>query len=179
MEQMSKTRRILLTLCIIVMGISFSGIFSILYCHFNSLLDPSHVYICEDKETDEFYQWLKTNLELNWVPSYIIIKDKKVVGKFNGDISLVIFKDLVKDKTYDEELPTYTITNIDGQSTTLKDLIKDDELYILEVHWIDCPDCIHQDENFTRQIYFSYKPERFFRYYVNSDLEKIKEKYEN
>lgn len=145
------------------------------------VLSPSHVYVCDSPEPkSEFDLWIKNDLQLTGVPSYVIINDGSVVGVFPGDLDEEEFSDkLMMTYTFNlpvTEVPRLEISNITGDRHFASDLFSEGK-YILEVHWIDCEDCQHQDENYTHDIYSKYSTNRIYRYYIKSEVEPVKEKY--
>ena len=151
----------------------------------NSTMPTSHIYVCDDPNTkNDFDNWLSDDLELNWVPTYLVIKNNQVLGAFPGDIPVDEFTSnltmciLLDSPT--KTLPNTSITNIDGKTNYLSNIFKNtDDIYILEIHWIDCKDCIHQDDNYTNDIYETISTKNIYRYYVKSDKNKVVEKYNN
>lgn len=168
---------------ILVIGI-LCGAYSILkdlYMTKRAEMPTSHVYVCDNPEhKSDFDNWLKDDVGLDWVPSYVIIKDGVVIGSFKGDIDESTFStQLATCSAYNLEvtkLPNYEITNLDGERKVVTDIFTSG-IYVLEVAWIDCPDCIHQDDNYTNTIYNKYGTSKFYRYYVRSTADPVKEKY--
>lgn len=168
---------------LLIFGI-LCGVYSILketYLKKRAEMPTSHVYVCDNPEhKSDFDNWLKDEVGLDWVPSYVIIKDGKVVGSFNGDVDESTFSTQMATCTaYNLEvttLPSYEITNLDGERKAVNQIFSNGT-YVLEVAWVDCPDCIHQDENYTGTIYNKYGTSKFYRYYVRSGVEPVREKY--
>lgn len=152
-----------------------------IYMHARTIMPKDHVYVCDNPEhRSDFENWIKDDLGVDWVPSYIVVKDGTVIGAFNGDIEksyfdMILGTTLSLDTPY-IDLPDFEITNLKGERAPVNEIFGEGT-YIIEYHWIDCPDCIHQDENYTDDIYKYYSTEMFYRYYVKSDLEKVREKY--
>lgn len=146
-----------------------------------SRMPKDHIYVCDNpKVYSDFDNWLVDDLGCQWVPSYVIIHNGYVIGMFNGDcsindfdfnLSLIMSQDIAFT-----ELPNYEIENINGDRVNVHDLFKEG-YYVLELHWIDCPDCKHQDANYTDDVYFKYSTDRIYRYYFKSDRTKVEEKY--
>ena len=139
----------------------------------------SHIYVCDNPSNySEFDLWLK---ELtSWVPSYIVIKDQKVIGVFEGGIDVDTFSDKLGTYITLEkvvcDLPDFEIENLEGTRKPIKEIFKSGT-YVLEFHWIDCQDCVYQDENFTQDIYYKYGADFFYRYYIKSEKDKVLKKY--
>lgn len=153
-----------------------------IYMEHREKLSSSHVYVCDNPEhKSDFEQWMHDELELDWVPTYIVIKDQSIIGKFPGDIDKEEFSSkMALCVAYDMKavaLPNYEISNLDGERKNLYDIFSGNDTYILEVHWVDCEDCQHQDDNYTKAIYSKYGTSNFYRYYIKSDKEKVQEKY--
>ena len=171
---------------ILVLGISL-----ILYAGFllakgiwlnhRSEMKTSHVFVCDNSEhKSDFDTWLSDELHVDWVPTYIILKNNIIIGSFPGDIDVNEFSDklatVVAMNIPIAKFPSYAITNLDGERKNISTLF-DDNVNILEIHWIDCDDCKHQDENYTDEIYAKYSTDMIYRYYIRSDKNKVLEKY--
>lgn len=142
-----------------------------------------HVYVCDNPSyLSDFDNWIKEDLQVTWVPSYIVIKDGYVIGAFDGDICERDFSDLLG--TYlSMDLPLTEVTNLEienleGERKPANEIFGTKGTYILEVVWIDCHDCQHQDENYTDDIYYEYSTKNIYRYYLRSEKEKVLEKYQ-
>lgn len=152
-----------------------------IYMYTRTIMPKDHIYVCDNPDhKSDFENWVKDDLGVDWVPTYIVVKDGYVIGAFHGDIEKSYF-DMVLGTTLSldmpfAELPDYEITSLTGKTAPVNKIFGDGT-YIIEYHWIDCPDCIHQDENYTDDIYEYYSTEMFYRYYVKSDLDKVKDKY--
>lgn len=149
----------------------------------NSKMSTSHVYVCDDPNNkSDFDNWLSNDLELSWVPTYLVIKNNQVVGAFPGDIPEDTFMSnltmcILADSTI-ENLPNTSITNIDGDTKYLSEIFKNtNDIYILEILWIDCDDCKHQDDYYTDEIYSSISTSNVYRYYIKSDINKVIDKF--
>ena len=155
-----------------------------------SEMKTSHVYVSDNPEhNSDFDEWLKENaVTMNddgssklWVPTYLIIKNGAYIGKFRGDISETEFSEklatIVNFNMPVAEFPNYAITNLDDERKTLSEIFGKNGVIIMEIHWIDCPDCKHQDEEYTNDIYAKYSADMFYRYYIRSDKNKVLEKY--
>ena len=143
-------------------------------------LPKSHIYVCDDKDNESsFDRWLKADID--WVPSFLIIKDKQEIGIIKGIINVVDFDNelatlLIQHNTT-RSMPSYNITNLDNKSSSLENIVTTDDLYIIEVHWIDCEDCKEQDDKYTKSIYAKYSTKNIYRYYLKSDKQKVLAKY--
>lgn len=173
-------KAIIVVICtaILTTAILVSGYF-IIY-NKRTTMDKSHVFVSDSTTRDsEFDEWILD--EVNWVPTFLIIKNKKEIGYIRGTINEPDFTSelgtIAINPNQDRPLPNLSITNIEGKTMNLNDIFYDDEIYILELHWIDCPDCIEQDEKFTEQIYARYSTSHIYRYYMNSDKQKVIDKY--
>ena len=139
----------------------------------------SHVFVCDNPSVkSDFDLWMmdEDGVGLDWVPSYLICTQGKVLGTIRGDISLAEF-----EQQYNFIISTplssafadfsdYTIENLNGQRYTLSEIMPmDGNIYVLEISWMGCPDCEHQDENYTRDIYNAYDTQFFYRYYINTE----------
>lgn len=175
----------------IIKYVSIVSIIAILYGLYNigknvyakeyTSMKTSHVFVCDNPEhKSDFDNWLHDELSLDWVPTYVIIKDGSILSKFPGDIDIEEFSTkFAMSIAYDMpllELPNYEISNIDGERKSIRELFSNGT-YVLEVHWIDCEDCQHQDETYTDSIYEKYHTAMIYRYYIKSDKEKVQEKY--
>lgn len=169
--------------CLIILSICIYNILSnaiICYKYKYSELPKSHVYVCDNpRHKSDFDNWLK-DIGLDWVPSYIIIKDGKVLDIIRGGISEKTFTDnlevTLNNNMFIDELPEYSIENLNGNRESVHDLFSQG-IYILEIHWIDCPDCIYQDTHYTAEIYNKYTTRYIYRYYINSEKSDVLNKY--
>ena len=166
---------------IILFIILFStGIIGYYYYDLSRKTMPStHVYI----ESKEFTDWITDDLKVDWVPTYIIIKNNNVIGKFKGGIDLETFNGLYAVSIVNSEnesnniaLPDKEITNINGQISKITDIFNNGT-YILEISWLDCKDCKFQDEHYTNDIYKKYGTKYIYRYYIKTELKDLEEKY--
>ena len=143
----------------------------------------SHVFVCDNpKAKSDFDLWMmnEEGVGLNWVPSYLICTQGKVLGVIRGDIPLEDFKtqyDFIVTTPIDsafDDFCEYDIQNLNGNRYKLIDFMPaDGNVYVLEISWATCPDCIHQDENYTRDIYNAYDTQFFYRYYINTELSEV------
>lgn len=140
----------------------------------------SHVFVCDNpKNKSDFDLWMmnEDGVGLNWVPSYLICTQGKVLGLIRGDIPV---EEFTAQYNYIVSTPLgsafddyceYDIANLNGQRYKLSDIFPNDgNVYVLEISWIGCPDCEHQDTNYTRDIYNAYDTQFFYRYYINTEL---------
>lgn len=161
------------------------GAFSIgkkYYMEYRSTMPTSHVYVCDNPKHDsDFDAWLKETVDVNWVPTYVIIKNQTVIGSFPGDIDKEEFSTKVAlCANFNAEvakLPDLEISNINDERKSLKEIFSGDATYILEVHWFDCEDCEHQDQYFSKEIYSKYSTSNFYRYYIKSEKDDVSAKY--
>ena len=50
-------------------------------------MPTSHIFVCDNPSNDsEFDTWMKQELGLNWVPTYLIVKDDIVIGSIRGGV---------------------------------------------------------------------------------------------
>ena len=146
-------------------------------------MPTSHIFVCDNPSNDsEFDTWMKQELGLNWVPTYLIVKDDIVIGSIRGGVGETQFTSelgtILIQNWQLAELPDLAISNIDGQRDSLKNILpNDNNFYIIEISWVTCPDCIFQDENFTDDIYYKYGTDRIYRYYIHSTETEVLEKY--
>lgn len=147
------------------------------------IMPTSHIFVCDNPSNDsEFDTWMKQELGLNWVPTYLIVKDDIVIGSIRGGVGETQFTSelgtILIQNWQLAELPDLAISNIDGQRDSLKNILpNDNNFYIIEISWVTCPDCIFQDENFTDDIYYKYGTDRIYRYYIHSTEAEVLEKY--
>lgn len=167
---------ILIFTCAYIIGYKY-------YINKMSILDQSHVYVCDNpKEKSKFDLWLTDTVGIDWVPSYIIIKNNYVIGAFNGciekDLFTLQFSTALALNINFVELPNYQITNLNGDRQYLTDIFnKKDTVYIVEIHLLTCKDCIYQDEHYTDDIYNEYTTTNIYRYYIKSEFNEVFDKY--
>lgn len=171
---------------IVFIAIILLGYFGFkIYRHTRTIMPTDHVYVCDNPEhLSDFETWIREDVGVTWVPTYLIINNGYVVAAFEGDIEEIEFTDkFAMANAYTANMqvdylkvPDYEITNLDGERKPASEIFSDG-MYILEYHWIDCKDCEHQDENYTKSIYEKYTTDKIYRYYVKSDHDKVAEKY--
>ena len=170
-----RTKHAIIVLIITVL-LSVATIVFYFYNKDRVTIPTNHVYL----ESEEFTGWMKEELNLNWAPTYLIIKDGKFISSIKGGIPVNTFESAyasaIADNNTIKEVPSIEITNIDNQTNNVSELFKNG-VYILEISWVDCPDCIFQDENFTKDVYRKYGVKKIYRYYVNSSPDQVIEKY--
>lgn len=165
----------------LIICILFSSFYLYMY-HKRVTMQKSHIYVCDDAENySDFDLWIKEHI--NEVPSFIIIKDKKIVGTILGETNEKDFTSqlgtiLINPITEGNDLVDYKITNLENESKSLNEICNTNDLYIIEISWIDCPDCVRQDKNNTISIYRKYSTKNIYRYYIKTEKEKLFEKYE-
>lgn len=172
---------ILLSILVVCLGL-FIGI-SIFRNKMYRTMPPSHIFVCDNPSNDsEFDTWMKEKIGLNWVPTYLVIKNDVIIGSIRGGIPE---KQFTSELTYIlmknwqiEELPDIPVSNVEGTRDSFKNLLpNNDNFYIIEISWVQCPDCIFQDENFTQEIYDKYSTQLFYRYYIHSTTDEVLDKY--
>lgn len=176
-----QTLKKLRLLFFIIAILCFVNVALIIYKYNKSQINLDHIFVCDNPNHDsDFDKWIKEDLNVTWVPSYIIIQDGYVIGAFDGNISEAEFSDkLAMASSYNMqfyEVPDYEIENLDNNRISASSIFKDG-LYILEIVWIDCDDCKYQDEHYTDDIYAKYSTTNIYRYYIKSDHKKVLEKY--
>ena len=170
---------ILIILGLLIIG----GYFGVkYYMKVRVTMPKSHVFVSDNPEhKSDFDNWLKDDLGVNWVPTYIVFKDGYIIGTFPGDISEEEFSSKVTLASMANvklsSIPNFYISNLNNERKSLNDLFNRSGLFILEIHWIDCPDCEEQDSKYTQSIYDKYTTTRMYRYYIKSDFDKVQEKY--
>ena len=146
-------------------------------------LAQDHIYVCDNPSNDsDFDTWMKENLGLNWVPTYLIVKDDVVIGSIRGGVGETQFTSELGTVLIQNwqlaELPDIPVSDITGNRDSFKNILPNDSnFYIIEISWVTCKDCIFQDENFTQEIYKKYGVNRFYRYYIHSTQEEVLDKY--
>lgn len=171
---------------IVFMAIILLGYFGFkIYRHTQTIMPTDHVYVCDNPEhLSDFETWIREDVGVTWVPTYIIINNGYVIAAFEGNIEEIEFTDkfamanayIANMQLEYLKVPDYEISNLDGERKPASEVFSDG-MYILEYHWIDCKDCEHQDENYTEGIYEKYTTSQIYRYYVRSDHDKVAEKY--
>lgn len=186
-KKFSSVRKILIKLrplFIIVAILCFAKVGLMIHHYQITQMPRSHVFVCDNpsaKYKTEFDLWIQNELNVTWVPSYVIIQDGYVIGAFDGGIEVGEFTDkLTMAAAFNiqfSKVPDFEIENIDGERMPASQVLGKNGLYILEVVWIDCKDCEYQDENFTDDIYEKFTTNNIYRYYILSDRDKVSEKY--
>lgn len=175
----NKIKKVINILCILFfIALMVQGI--LLFRHWRlAKLDKSKVYVSDTADnSSEFDLWIKNTLDIHWVPTYIIIRNGYVVGYFAGDIPLSEFSDKISDILEHNkpifELPDILITNLNGETKSAKDIFNREGETIIELVWQSCKDCEDQDKFYTKDIYWAYTTENFFRYYINTPKNEVK-----
>ena len=185
-EKLSHTKNALkiLRLLFIVAILCFIQAGLLVYKYNISKLPTSHIYVCDNpnaKHRTDFDLWIKDDLNISWVPTYIIISDGQVVGAFEGCIDVEEFEDKLSTAlSYNiqfSEVPDFEIENLDGERTKASEIFSGEGPYILEIVWDACKDCEYQDEHFTDSIYRAHSTKNIYRYYVLSERTNIENKY--
>lgn len=144
-------------------------------------MPASHIFVCDNPNVEfrsEFDLWLKNELKIEHVPTYVIIQDGYVIGIFDGCIDEYDFSSkLSMAASYNiqfNKIPDYKIENLNNERVSASEVFGKPGLYVLEISWIECEDCKYQDEHFTDSIYKKYTTNNIYRYYVLSDRTKVK-----
>ena len=181
-----------LIIAILIVALCYGIYYSVsaIFGNRRAKMPESHVYVCDNPENlSDFDNWLKENITTVgedkqvsfWVPTYVIIKNGDIIGAFRGDIPESQFSTYVAMISANDlhmiTLPNYEISNLEGKRDKLSNIFSGSDLYILELHWVDCPDCQHQDESYTEEIYRKYGTKKIYRYYIKSNKDKVAEKY--
>ena len=177
--QKKKIRKLLFLIVIAsFVGAIFCSIFLYRY-KIRTTMNNSQIFVCDNPtHHSDFDKWILNDCDVDWVPSYIIIKNDKVIGTIDGNIPEREFTDLLGTIVINDfqlcDLPEFEITNLEGNSYTLQELTPNKEsFYILEVSWATCEDCKQQDKLYTKDIYFKYSTNNFIRYYINSEQNEV------
>ena len=144
-------------------------------------ISKSHVYVTDnEEELTDFDNYIKEELDISWVPTFLIIKNKTIMGTVKGTINEELFsEDLATCLIHNYEIGTplpeqFKITNLDGETKSLPEIITTDDLYIIEISWFDCKDCIEQ-EKYNKAIFAKYNANKFYYYYLKSNRDKVYE----
>ena len=174
-----KTKKSTIIACIIT-ALFVISILTIIYRQRTKII-TQNIYVCDNKsEMSQFDLWIKDKdgVDVDWVPTYIIIKNKTIIGKVRGTINekelTNNINNLIVQPTDNISLnDTYKITNLNNESNTLNEIIPDNDLYLLEILWIDCPDCIEQEETYENQIVRKYTSKHIYKYYMKTDRSEL------
>lgn len=180
----SNSKKLLIIFSIILLlGALVFGLYKF-YVYKRTTIPTSHIYVSDNpNHKSDFDKWLTEDLKMSWVPSYVIINNKKVIGVINGGISekeltSKIGTCLAVNYEYCN-LTDLEITNLDGDRKSLNEIISNNGLYILEISWYGCEDCEYQDKHFTKDVYLTYSTNIIYRYYINSNFNDVKNLYNN
>ena len=141
----------------------------------------SHIFVCDNPQHDSaFDSWLREEVGLDWVPTYMIVRDGWVIGTFRGGIDKGEFTrelgTVLENNIQILPVSDSIIYDLDNNPTSMADIMSNG-VYIVEISWIDCKDCKYQDENFTDSIYLAYTTDNIYRYYIRSDRNAVLEYY--
>lgn len=172
--------KILFILLILTVALIITGIYCVNY--FKTVnLKPEQVFVCDNPKHDsEFDKWLKEDLGLDWVPTYLVIQDKQVIGMIRGGVSEKEFSaqlgTVLANPVSGYPVTDLEISNLLGERKAFSSLFTD-ELSFVEISWAQCPDCIEQDKKFTNSIYKKYGTDIFIRYYIKTETTEVEQKY--
>lgn len=181
-----KSKKLKTFLCILIpliiatiLGITAYVVFKKVQ-HEHSIMPKSHIYVCDNpKVFSDFDKWIREDLKITWTPTYMIVKDGYVVGAFAGAIPADKFtENLAYSVAYDikfQQLPDLEISNLEGERKPISEILGQPGTNILEIVWVDCEDCIYQDEMYTDDVYEMYTTDRIYRYYIKSDKAKVEQ----
>lgn len=145
----------------------------------NITLPTNHIYVSDNpNHKSDFDKWLTQDLKIDWVPSYVIINNKKVIGVINGNIPINDLDEKIQNClaiNYEYcDLTDLEISNINDERKSFNDIIPDNNFYILEISWYGCEDCEYQDAHYTNSVYSKYSTDIIYRYYINSNITDVK-----
>jgi hypothetical protein len=164
-------------------------------------LEENHLLVSTSgKQYSEFDHFLLDEVGLNWVPSYLVIENKQIIGVIRGGLSSIDTKDALNTLLMANnriDLPEHTTVFVVDKDNIfeLKDLLTD-KLTLVEVHMHGCKDCDFVDGvpgeyqvevdgevqtvqikpnvlSSTELIRFTVDAD-FFRYYIKTELDDIK-----
>lgn len=147
--------------------------------HKRMTLSTSHIYVGEKNNDSEFDKWITDEVKVDWVPTFLVIKDNKILGfirgprnsrEFKSDLGTVLINNIGIDVA---DLP---ITNLDGETKSFADIVANNDLTFVEIARIDCLDCEEQLK-FNPQIYLRYNSSNFYIYYIHSDKQEVMNKH--
>lgn len=164
---------------LLILFIGFIGIN--IYRANRTIMPKDHVYVCDNpKQLSDFDNWIRDDVGIKWVPTYIIVQDGYIIGAFNGDIEEIEFSSKLGTalalNMQITPMEDFEISNLAGERKPASEAFGQG-LCIIELVWIDCPDCQHQDENYTNDIYQKYSTKNFYRYYIKSEYKDVLNKY--
>ena len=80
---LTKKLKICIAIAAILVFVGLVFIANRFYIKSRTTMDYSHIFVCDNPENDsEFDTWMKEELGLNWVPTYLIVRN---------DCSLILF----------------------------------------------------------------------------------------
>jgi hypothetical protein len=132
----------------------------------------------KEKELSDFDNWLCDEVGVDWTPSYIILQGHDVLGIIKGTDFNTFKKELNKLNKLDVSISNDLLYNPFFDTThKFSDILKNDELNIIELHMIGCKDCEELDNNgITNDIRRNVNAS-FYRYYIRSTVADVLDKY--
>ena len=178
---LSKNKKKYITITIVLASLTVAILIGMFIIYkVRTTIPKGHIYVCDNaEEYSEFDTWIREEQTIKWVPTFLIIKDGMVAGQIKGTINESDFSsDLGTCLLFplNMPLPDYKITNIVGHADSLKDIVVTNDLYIIEISWLTCPDCIEQ-EKLNKSILGKYTANNFYIYYMKSDRDEVIEHY--
>ena len=151
----------------------------ILIHRYKTMIPRENVFVdIDDEESDAFVNYIKNDLQIDWVPTFIVVQDGKYIGTIKGQVDTEDFDaqfSKVLSFPNEQEMPDFTLTNINDEKVKLSDITNRDICFI-ELAWVKCPDCIEQDD-YNIHIFDDYGSHKFYIFYFNSDVDEVKAKY--
>ena len=167
---MKFSKKLLIIISIFLLLGALFGLYKLFLSKY-ATLPTSHIYVSDNpNHKSDFDKWLTEDLKIDWVPSYVIINNKKVIGVINGNIPYEELHHKIENCmmiNYEYcDLTNLEISNLDGERKSFNDIIPSNGFYILEISWYGCKDCEYQDKHFTKDIYLNYSNNIIYRYII-------------
>ena len=172
--KLSKKTMIFIMIIVVLAAIG-STIYMIIR-HKRMTVVKDNIYVNMSSDTsDVFVDWIKNGMDIHWVPTFLVIQDEKCVGTIQGTIGADDFKSELGSVllfAFERDLPDCTVTNINGETKKLTEVVAGKSLCFIELAWIDCPDCVEQ-EKVNPYIYLKYNAPNFYTFYMKSELQDV------
>jgi len=201
-----KNKVFLVTTIIVILGICIAAASLIKTVTTKFTIDDVFASTSEMEKSD-FDVWLTDEYGLSWVPSYLVCKDKHIIGVIAGGQSvsdtLSQFRAIKNNPDTNEDISNFYVYSLATKQQITLDNILPDGYCLIEVHKLGCKDCEYADgESGTYELYdgkneysvtidkaatgVSTKVKQYFegvsgikviRYYIKSDYDKILKKF--
>lgn len=160
----SKKQYVIVILLVLLIFVSFR---SYNYFSHRNVIGCSNSHV-----STSFEKWCDKELNADYVPVYIIIKNGRVTNLQTGITTSFDFKKLRRTDRLDKPVLKEKIQDLNGKKYSL------DEFDVIEVVMLDCPACKEQQKKYSSEIH-SKNHLKFLTFYVFSTSKEVKKDLNN